>query len=263
VLEQWQEARKARGNAVPQILQKPYDCTAFSHWLALFVTEVRKADGGKYPPNSVYQILCEILRFTRKQDPLVPNFLDQKDGRFHELHGTCESVFRELRQTALEQIPKKLRIYPNSKKIIFGRQEYHLQKYKRTGEKQQAISNILSSPVERSYSSHLVSVGHASDPHPFPLPQMHPPVLYPSASVSSQSVTVFCSVSNLLSLFQASAGVTLNINPHGNFVLNVQFGNRSQFLTNLYKMQILMVIEELNMQYQYYTFAVSLMFGFI
>ena len=28
-------------------------------------------------------------------------------------------------------------------------------------------------------------------------------------------------------------------------------------------MQILMVIEELNMQYQYYTFAVSLMFGFI
>ena len=159
-------------------LQKPYDCTAFSHWLALFVTEVRKADGGKYPPNSVYQILCGILRFMRKQDPFVPNFLDQKDGQFHELHGTCESVFRELRQSALEQIPKKLQIYPNSKKIIFGRQEYwavHLQKYKCTGEKQhQAISNMLSSPVERSYSSHLVSVGHASDPYPFPLPQMHP-----------------------------------------------------------------------------------------
>ena len=95
-----------------------------------------------------------------------------------------------------------------------------------------------------------------------------PPVLYPSASVSSQSVRNQYSVQcppglNLQSLFQASAGVTLNINPHGNFVLNVQFGNRSQFLTNLYKMQILMVIEELNMQYQYYTFAVSLMFGFI
>ena len=163
-------------------LQKPYDCTAFSHWLALFVTEVRKADGGKYPPNSVYQILCGILRFMRKQDPFVPSFLDQKDGRFHELHGTCESVFRELHQTALEQIPKKLQIYPNSKKIIFGRQEYwavHLQKYKRTGEKQhQAISNMLSSPVERSYSSHLVSVGHASDPHPFPLPCTNAPPLF-------------------------------------------------------------------------------------
>ena len=119
VFEQWQEARKARGNAVPQILQKPYDCTALSHWLALFVTEVRKADGGKYPPNSVYQILCGILRFMRKQDPFVPNFLDQKDGRFHELHGTCESVFRELRQDGVGANPQET---PNISKL----EENHL-----------------------------------------------------------------------------------------------------------------------------------------
>ena len=141
---------------------KPYDCTVFSHWLALFVTEVRKADGGKYPPNSVYQILCGILRFTRKQDPFVPNFLDQKDGRFHELHGTCESVFRELRQMALEQIPKKLRIYPNSKKIIFGRQEYwavHPQKYKRTGEKKhQARSMTHHGSSAHILPTHLTQV---------------------------------------------------------------------------------------------------------
>jgi len=92
---------------------------------------------------------------------------------------------------------------------------------------------MLSLPVERSYSYHLVSVGHASDPHPLPLPQMPPSVLYPSASVSSQSARNLYSVQcppgrNLLSLFQASAGGTLNINPHGNFILNVQFGNRSQ-----------------------------------
>jgi len=48
-----------------------------------------------------------------------------------------------------------------------------LRKYECTGEKQhQAISNMLSSPVEQSYSSHLVSVGYASDPHP--LPQYQP-----------------------------------------------------------------------------------------
>ena len=64
---------------------------------------------------------------------------------------------------------------------------------------------------------------------------MLPPVLYPSASVSSRSVrhhltSVQCPASlNIQSLFQASAGGTLNINPHGNFVLNVQFGNWSEY----------------------------------
>ena len=45
VFEPWQESRRARGNPVPEIFQKPYDCTALSHWLALFVTEVKKTDG--------------------------------------------------------------------------------------------------------------------------------------------------------------------------------------------------------------------------
>ena len=57
--------------------------------------------------------------------------------------------------------------------------------------------------------------------------------MYPSSSVSSQSVRNLYSVQcqpglNLQSLFQASAGGTLNTNPHGNFVLSIQFGNRSQ-----------------------------------
>ena len=83
--EQWQESRRARGNPVPEIFQKPYDYTALSHWLALFVTEVRKIDGERYPPKSIYQLLYGILRFMRKQDAFAPNFLDQKDGRFREL----------------------------------------------------------------------------------------------------------------------------------------------------------------------------------
>ena len=56
---------------------------------------------------------------------------------------------------------------------------------------------------------------------------------YHGPSVSSHSVrnqySVHCPPGlNLQSLFQASGGGTLNINPHGTFVLNVQFGNRSQ-----------------------------------
>ena len=37
----------------------------------------------------------------RKRDPCAPNFLDQKDGCFRELIGTCESVFRILRQSGV------------------------------------------------------------------------------------------------------------------------------------------------------------------
>jgi len=110
---------------------------------------------------------------------------------------------------------------PNYKN--FGRQEYwavHLQKYECTGEKQhQAISRMLSSPLEQPYSSHLVSVGHTSDPHPLPLTTNAPSCFLSLASVSSQSVRNQYSVQcppglNLQSLFQASAGGTLNINPH-------------------------------------------------
>ena len=97
VFEQWQEMRKARGNAVPHILQKPYDCTALSHWLALFVTEVRKADGRKYPPNSVYQILCGILHFMRKQDPFVPKFLDRSTNALEKNNiGQFQTCFPRL-----------------------------------------------------------------------------------------------------------------------------------------------------------------------
>ena len=115
-----------------------------------------------------------------------------------------------------------------------------LRKYERTGEEQhQAVSSMLSSPVELPYSSHLVPVcctSTPSDPQEsssVSLPQICPPVSYHGPSVSSHSVRNQYSVQcppglNLQSLFQASGGGTLNINPHGNFVLNVQFGNRSQ-----------------------------------
>ena len=106
VFEQWQEARCVRGNPVPdKLLQAPYDIGALSHWLSLFVSEVRKADGSLYPPKSIYQLLCSILRYMKQQDPFAPNFLQRKDGRFRELHGTCESVFRQLREKGVGANP--------------------------------------------------------------------------------------------------------------------------------------------------------------
>ena len=107
VYRQWRQSREDRGNNVPDIFQQPYNCEVLSHWLAVFVTEARKSDGTKYPAKSLYQILCGILHFMRKRDPCAPNFLDQKDGRFRELIGTCESVFRILRQSGIGANPQK------------------------------------------------------------------------------------------------------------------------------------------------------------
>ena len=76
--------------------QKPYDCTALSHWLALFVTEVRKTQMASGIHRKVF-ISCFVGFCMRKQDAFVSNFLDQKDGHFRKLQGTCESVFRQLR----------------------------------------------------------------------------------------------------------------------------------------------------------------------
>ncbi len=104
---QWRDARNARGRPVPEILQKPYDCSLLSDWLAVFITEARKTDGEKFPAKTLYQLLCGVLRFMRKQDPLAPNFLDQTDGRFQELRGTCESVFRQLHLSGIGANPKK------------------------------------------------------------------------------------------------------------------------------------------------------------
>ena len=44
------------------------------------------------------------------EDPCAPNFLDQKDSRFHELHGTCELAFHQLRQNGVGANPKKVAV---------------------------------------------------------------------------------------------------------------------------------------------------------
>ena len=106
VFQQWQEARRGRGKSAPdKLFEAPYD--DLSHWLSLFVSEVRKTDGSLYPPKSIYQLLCGLLRYMRQQDAFAPNFLDRKDGRFRELHGTCESVFRQLREKGVGADPKE------------------------------------------------------------------------------------------------------------------------------------------------------------
>lgn len=47
-----------------------------------FAVEARKANGEHYPPSSLYQLLCGVLRHMREINPQCLNFLDKKDVRF-------------------------------------------------------------------------------------------------------------------------------------------------------------------------------------
>ena len=55
----------------------------------------------------------------RKQDAFASNFLDQKDGHFHELQGTCESVFEQLRQSGIGANPKQATVISKSEENHF------------------------------------------------------------------------------------------------------------------------------------------------
>ena len=80
----------------------------FSHWLAVFVTEVRKTDCEWYPPKYIDQLLCGILRFMRKQDALHLTFWTRKTTAFANWTARVSWCFDNSVKVALEQIPRKL-----------------------------------------------------------------------------------------------------------------------------------------------------------
>ena len=63
-----------------------YVCTKaqLSHWLSKFVVEVRRKDGKPYPPQSLYQICCGLLRYVRDLRPEVYFFTDSEFRRFQQ-----------------------------------------------------------------------------------------------------------------------------------------------------------------------------------
>ena len=75
-----------------------------------FVTEARREDGSPYPPKTLYQLLCGLLRHSHgvQEDP--PNFLDQNDARFKKLHGTCDCVFWGLHENGVGTAKKSAEI---------------------------------------------------------------------------------------------------------------------------------------------------------
>ena len=53
-------------------------------WLSLFVLEVRRKDGNVYPPNSLHQLCCGLLRSIREYDPTIDFLKGPEFSSFHE-----------------------------------------------------------------------------------------------------------------------------------------------------------------------------------
>ena len=96
--EAWMKSRNLScpDNPVPENILTCSDPEILNLHLSRFVIETRKANGDDYPPSTLHQLLCGILRFMREHNPDCPNFLDKNDNRFRPLHGTLDSYFHKL-----------------------------------------------------------------------------------------------------------------------------------------------------------------------
>lgn len=84
------------------LLDKEYPPSVMCNVLQKFITEARREDGSSYPPKTLYQLLCGLLRRSRNVQENPPNFLDRQDVRFKKLHGTCDCIFRKLHESGVE-----------------------------------------------------------------------------------------------------------------------------------------------------------------
>ena len=100
VFNEWRLARnsKCMTEKCPENLFEEPEIGELNRWVSRFITEVRRKDGKPYPPRSVHQLLAGLQRFMLSKKPDAPKFLDRKDPRFRDIHGTCESIYRQLHQ---------------------------------------------------------------------------------------------------------------------------------------------------------------------
>ena len=66
-------------------------------WLSRFILEIRRKDGKPYPPNSLYQICCGLLRHLRGSGRAEVNLFEQ--ARFHNFCTVLDSEMKRLNST--------------------------------------------------------------------------------------------------------------------------------------------------------------------
>ena len=65
-----------------------------NRWLSRFILEVRRQDGKNYPPNTLYQLCCGVMRYVREVKPELDIF---KDPTFADFRKTLDAEMKRLR----------------------------------------------------------------------------------------------------------------------------------------------------------------------
>ena len=85
---EWRNSRNSNfpsGSLVPDTLLENVNIDELSKWLSFYVIDTRSCKGKKYPPKTLYQLLCGLLRYARTKTPNFPNFWDVNDTKFLNL----------------------------------------------------------------------------------------------------------------------------------------------------------------------------------
>ena len=94
VFEEWRKTKMNRGQVIPEL--KDFSVGDVNDLLGKFVIEVRKKDGDKYPPNTLYLLVCGLLREMRSIGINNMNFLNDSDDRFLRFRKILDAQMKSL-----------------------------------------------------------------------------------------------------------------------------------------------------------------------
>ena len=106
-LNLWKEWTKSRENSGADYPDRPLhllQLAGLDYWMSKFILEVRCRDGKEYPPNTLYQICCGIMRHARHYCPEL-NFFTQSE--FSGLKKTLDGEMKRLKSCGAGAIIKR------------------------------------------------------------------------------------------------------------------------------------------------------------
>ncbi len=95
------ERNKHSQEQCPDDVLERDDAELLNKWLTLFVAEVRKVDGSRYPPKTIHSLLCGLQRHFRRSSSSRVSMFDKSDVRFRSLRNTMEVVFQSLHEEGI------------------------------------------------------------------------------------------------------------------------------------------------------------------
>ena len=95
--EAWRGNRNLQGSPVPTL--EDMDSQNLSYWLIRFVLEVRRVNSEEYQPNTLYHIICGIMRYVRVNVRAHIDFF--KDSEFAAFRSTLDAEMKRLQSKGL------------------------------------------------------------------------------------------------------------------------------------------------------------------